>query len=270
MDFVDIHHHCLPNVDDGPRDLDEAVALCRMAAGDGIETIIATPHVFRGRWQNTSRPRLEEIAASLREQLGDGGPRILLGSEYFFAHDIAEVLASGDGIVPLAGSRYVLVEFTSHAVPPLVEQPFYRLQLDGWTPIIAHPERNIIFQSKPEMLASLVRLGAKTQVTAASFLGEFGDEARQAAFAWIAAGMVHTVASDAHNLHRRPPRMTPALAAVRNAAGEDVANALFRDNPRAVAEARPLPYDPEPRDTLRSRRGLLAGVTRFFKQRKLE
>ena len=240
-----------------------------MAADDGIETIIATPHVFRGRWQNTSRARLEEVAASLRGQLGES-PRILLGSEYFFAHDIAEVLAAGEGIVPLAGSRYVLIEFTAHAIPPLVEQPFYRLQLDGWTPVIAHPERNIVFQSKPELLASLVRLGAKTQVTAASLLGDFGPEARDGAFDWIAAGMVHAVASDAHNLHKRPPRMTAALAAVRNTAGEAIANALFRDNPRAIVEARPLPYDPEPRDHLRTRRGLLAGVTRFFKQRKIE
>jgi protein-tyrosine phosphatase len=260
---IDIHHHCLPNVDDGPRDFDEAVALCRMAADDGIETIVATPHILRGRWQNTSRAALEEVLASLRERVGES-PRLLLGSEYFFAHDVVDVLASGT-IIPLAGSRYVLIEFAAHAIPPMVEQPFYQLQLNGWTPVIAHPERNAVFQSKPQLLGSLVRLGAKTQVTAASLAGEFGSEALAASFEWIAAGMVHVVASDSHNTHKRPPRMTAALAAVRELAGETVANALFRDNPRAIVEARPLPYDPEPKD-FQPKRGLLSRMAKLLNQ----
>lgn len=265
--MIDIHHHCLPNVDDGPRDLDEAVALCRMAADDGIDTIVATPHVLRGRWQNTSRATLEDAAARLRNRVGDS-PRILLGSEYFFAHDVAEVLAAGNAVIPLAESRYVLIEFAAHSVPPMVEQPFYRLQLDGWTPVIAHPERNAVFQAKPEVLASLIRLGAKTQVTAASLVGDFGEDARTAAVDWISNGMAHFVASDAHNLRKRPPRMTAGRALVREIAGDSVANALFVDNPRAVTEARALPYDPEPR-VAEKRRGLLGRMTEFFKQRKL-
>jgi protein-tyrosine phosphatase len=261
--LIDIHHHCLPGVDDGPADWDDALALCRMAADDGIDTIIATPHVMRGRWQNTSRAALEEIAAELRSRLNDS-PRILLGSEYFFAHDVAEVLASGNSIIPLAGSKYILIEFAAHGIPPLVDQPLYRMQLDGWVPVIAHPERNAAFQAKPENLASLVRLGAKTQVTAASLIGEFGPEARQAAFDWIASGMVHAIASDAHNIKKRPPRMTAAFAAVRNAAGDDVANALFHDNPRAIVEGRGLAFEPEPLE-YGGKRGLLGRVAKLFK-----
>jgi protein-tyrosine phosphatase len=260
---IDIHHHCLPGVDDGPRDFEGAVALCRMAADDGIETIIATPHVLRGRWQNTSRPALEEIAATLRQHVGET-PRILLGSEYFFAHDVVEVVANGTAVIPLAGSRYILIEFASHTIPPMVDQPFYRLQLDGWTPVIAHPERNAVFQAKPDLLASLVRLGAKTQVTAGSLLGDFGPEAKEAAFGWIAAGMVHAVASDAHNIKKRPPRMTPAFAAVRDTAGETIASALFRDNPRAIVEGRGLPFDPEPQG-IEPRSGLLGRLGKLFK-----
>ena len=262
--MIDIHHHCLPEVDDGPRDWDEAIDLCKAAADDGIETIVATPHVLRGRWQNTSRPILEDIAAKLRDRVGPS-LRILLGSEYYFAHDVADVLANGNAIIPLAGSRYVLIEFAAHSVPPMVEQPFYRLQLDGWIPVIAHPERNDVFQWKPDLLAALVRLGAKTQVTAASLVGEFGEVAKASAFAWISAGLVHTVASDAHNTRRRPPRMTQAFAAVRDVAGESVANALFKVNPRAIIEARALPYDPEP-ELDEPKRGLLARVAKLFKQ----
>ena len=91
-------------MDDGPRELDEAVALCRMALEDGIETIIATPHVLRGTWQNGSRTLLAGKLDHLRRTVGDA-PRLLLGSEYYFDYDMADVLASGEGIIPLANSH---------------------------------------------------------------------------------------------------------------------------------------------------------------------
>src|SRR5436853_6430144 len=109
--MIDLHHHCLPGVDDGPRSADEAADLCRMSPDEGIETIVATPHVLRGRWKNSSRGQLQSILADLRGRVGDM-PRLVLGSEYFFGHDIAEVMRAGT-IIPLAGSRYILVEFAS-------------------------------------------------------------------------------------------------------------------------------------------------------------
>jgi protein-tyrosine phosphatase len=260
---IDIHHHCLPGVDDGPRNVAEAVDLCRMAAEDGIDTIVATPHVLRGRWQNNSPAALAQSLDELRSALGDH-PRLLLGSEYFFAHDMTELLSSADcAIVPLAGSKYVLVEFASHAVPPLVEQPFYRARLAGWTPIIAHPERNVVFQSKPELLESLINVGAKTQVTASSLTGDFGSDAKRCATEWIERGMVHILASDAHNRTKRPPRMTAAAAIVSELAGADVADALTRRNPAAVIEGRGFEYDPEPQPP--RKRGLLASLSKLWK-----
>ena len=62
---------------------------------------------------------------------------------------MVEVLASGKSIVPLANSKYVLFELTANAVPPMLEQPLYRAQLEGWTPILAHPERNLVLQARP-------------------------------------------------------------------------------------------------------------------------
>ena len=262
--MIDIHHHCLPGVDDGPRDWDEAVALCQMAAADGITTIVATPHVLRGRWQNTSPAVLEQLAADLRERINNS-PRIILGSEVFFGHDIADIAAQGDTIIPLAGSRYVLVEFAAHAIPPLVEQPFYRLQLGGWTPVIAHPERNAVFVAKPRLLATLVSLGAKVQITAGSFVGDFGPDAQRAAFEWIGKRIVHIVASDAHNTKKRPPRMSAAFAAVQEAAGEEIAAALFQHNPQAIVDGHALQYDPEPQ-AVESKRGLLNRVAQFWKR----
>ena len=241
--------------------MDEAVDLCRMSADEGIDTIVATPHVLRGRWKNTSRAQLETKLAELREQVGDA-PRLLLGSEYFFAHDVAEVMRGG-AIIPLAGSRYILVEFASNAIPPLVLQPLHAVMLDGWTPIIAHPERNTVLQSKPELVAAMARAGVKMQVTTGSAVGEFGEEAHAAAIQFLRAGFVHFMATDAHNRQRRPPRFRQARERVAELCGEPVAQALFFDNPRAVAEGRGLPYDPDIPERV-EKPGVVARIRGFF------
>jgi protein-tyrosine phosphatase len=259
--MIDIHHHCLPRVDDGPREWDEAVEMCRMAFAEGIETIIATPHVLRGRWKPVTIPELTMRLDGLRSRVGNQ-PRLVLGSEYFFGHDMVEVLEAGDAIVPLAGSRYVLIELAANSVPPMLEQPFYRLQLAGWIPIIAHPERNLVFQRQPEVLAALVHLGAKMQITAGSLLGEFGAEAKSAAETFLRRRIAHFVATDAHNLTKRPPRILAATLALENLVGADVAAALTHRNPLAVLENRSLGYDPEPVREQQS--GLFTRMRSFF------
>lgn len=261
--MIDIHHHCLPGVDDGPRSMSEAEDLCRMAAAEGIDTIVATPHVLRGRWQNTSRDRLEDLLAQLSNRLG-GSPHLLLGSEYWFGHDMDEVLRAGTPIIPLAGGRSVLVEFPSQAMPPLATQPLHRSQLDGWLPILAHPERNDVLRAKPELLISLLRMGVRAQVTAGSLIGEFGREAQQAGLDWIKAGLVHVVATDAHNCKKRPPQFRRAWERVAETCGEPVARALFVDNPLAIVEGRELPYDPDIPDRLESP-GLIERLRRLVR-----
>jgi len=218
--------------------------MCAVAAAEGIETIVATPHVLRGRWRPFSRQELEGRLASLRDRVG-ATPRIELGSEYFFSHDMTEILRAGTSIVPLAGSRYILLELASNSVPPMFEQPLYRAQLEGWIPIIAHPERNRVFQGRPEMLATFISHGARVQITATSLTGAFGREARRAAETFLRRGMAHFVATDAHNLTKRPPRLAEALAALRELVSEAEFEALTVENPRAVLENRGLPWDPE-------------------------
>jgi protein-tyrosine phosphatase len=258
--MIDIHHHCLPGVDDGPRELDEAVAMCRMAADEGIETIVATPHVLRGRWKTWRPIELANRLDRLREAVADS-PRLILGSEVFFGHDLADVVSRGDTIVPLARSRYILVEFVANNVPH-AEQPFYRLQLAGFTPVIAHPERNTVFQARPDLLAAMVEAGARTQVTTGSLVGEFGSEAQRAAETFAACGLIHVVATDAHNTGKRPPRTQRALERLRELVGGTVADALTVRNPLAIVENRGLEYEPDP--VLPRRDGFFTRIRRFL------
>jgi protein-tyrosine phosphatase len=170
-----------------------------------------------------------------------------------------------ESILPLAGGRYVLVEFSSHTVPPLVRDPLYRVQLNGWIPIIAHPERNIVFQSKPEFLASLIRIGVKTQVTTGSVTGEFGPEAQAAALDWLQRGWVHVMATDAHNVTKRQPRFRAAKERVSGLVGEEVARCLFIDNPKSIVESRGLVYDPDlPDSPVRESGHLFGRIRKLF------
>lgn len=258
--MIDIHHHVLPGVDDGPREWDEAAEMCRMAADEGIETIVATPHVLRGRWRTWSPAELRALLEELRQRVT--APRIHLGSEYFFAHDMVDVLASGKSIVPLADGKYVLFELAANAVPPMLEQPLYRAQLEGWTPILAHPERNLVLQSRPDLIADLIGHGCKMQLTAGSLFGEFGPEAKRASEQFLDRGMIHFLATDAHDTSKRPPRMRATVNLITQRYGADLASALTVENPRAVLENRALPYDPDPLPE--PRHGFLTRVRAFF------
>jgi protein-tyrosine phosphatase len=240
--MIDLHFHCLPGIDDGPAEWDEAVALCRTAAEEGTETIVATPHVLRGSWINADPAVRNELLLKLNTRLG-GRPAVLPGCEYFFSSDAVELWEKGsDG--PLTGlnrSRYLLIEFSAATVPPNTESIFYELVLAGAVPVIAHPERNIEFARSPERLEHLVSRGALVQITAGSLLGHFGRGAERACAEFRRRGLVHLIASDAHSVQRRRPMLRAARELVAREWGPAAEAALFEHNPAAVIASEPLP-----------------------------
>jgi protein-tyrosine phosphatase len=239
--MIDLHFHCLPGIDDGPESWDEAVELCRAAAADGTTTIVATPHVLRDGWLNESPRERDELILKLNTLLG-GTPAILPGCEFFYSYDAPELWELGaDG--PLTGlnrSNYLLIEFPGTLVPRDADSVIHELVVLGVTPVIAHPERNLEFSREPDLLERFVEKGAIVQVTASSLTGEFGRPPFAAAQELLRRGLVHLVASDAHNLVRRPPRLAAARERVRRDWGEELEVAVFEDNARAVIEGREL------------------------------
>jgi protein-tyrosine phosphatase len=140
---------------------------------------------------------------------------------------------------------YLLVEFNEISIPPGMDQTLHEIQLAGVRPIITHPERNRILRSHPERLNKWVRQGCFVQVTGGALTGGFGPAPQEDALQWIRAGLVHFVASDAHNTRRRPLRLQPAYHVVVDQLGVDKASALFLENPLAAFEGRELPHVPE-------------------------
>lgn len=244
--MIDLHCHILPGVDDGARSLEDAVAMCRMAAANGCEAMVATPHQRRGSWWNDDCDRLRSLARELQQAVGDGF-RVLLGGE---VHVDREVLAEverlpGGGILSLAGSRYLLLEFDQRGSPDEAVHLVHETVVAGWRPVLAHPELISWLAADLDLLAHLVSLGATLQVTAMSVTGDFGHRPMLDACALLDAGLAHFVASDAHDLRRRPPGLRRAFQLIAGRWGEDLARRLTDHHPRAVIEDRPLPA-PDP------------------------
>lgn len=233
---IDIHFHCLPGIDDGPRNWDEAVALCKAAAANGVTTIVATPHVLREDiWINDDPAARGALIDELNRRLG-GTPKIVPGCEYFFSSDAVDLCRPAGPLTMLNNSSYLLVEFPATRLPEAAESVFHELCVMGITPVVAHPERNLVLASQPEKLRRLIEIGAIAQVTAGSITGEFGKAALAAANEMIKLGLVHVIASDSHSLNRRPPRMAEARERLRQKWSAELETALFEANARAIID----------------------------------
>ena len=239
--MIDLHFHCLPGIDDGPASWDESVALCRQAAAEGTTSIVATPHVLRDGWLIEDPRARDELILKLNTLLG-GKPAILPGCEFFYSYDAPDLWEMGsEG--PLTGlnrNSFLLLEFPGTLVPREAENVIHELVVMGVTPVIAHPERNLDFSRDPELLERFVRKGAVTQITASSLTGEFGRPPQAASLEFFRRGLIHMVASDAHNLTRRPPRLAAARERVLKEWGSEVEAALFDANVKAVEDGREL------------------------------
>lgn len=240
--MIDIHSHFLPGLDDGAKSVEEAVAMIEMAAGDGTTDLVGTPHC-NDRFA-FSPERNRALLGELQERVGNGVV-LLSGCDFHVSYQNLERVLTEKATYTLNQGTYLLTEFANYGIAPQTLNIFHRLRLNELVPIITHPERNRLLL-REKLLRRLVEMGCPVQITAGSLTGRFGAEAQQAAERLLAERLVHFVASDAHDTRRRPPRLSRARARVAAKWGEEVARALFVENPRAALDSRPLPYFPEP------------------------
>lgn len=239
--MIDLHIHLLPGVDDGPTDLAEAAAMCQQAAGDGCTILVATPHQRCERWWNAEPGLLEALRRAVADVAGPA-VEVRLGAEIRVDSGLVREVEAwpASGLLPLAGSRFLLVEFDRYGLGPEPEPVVDELLALGWRPLVAHPEFVPQLAGDCERAARLVAAGARLQVTAASVVGRFGRAAQRATHEFLDAGLAHVVASDAHGLEWRPPGLAEASAFVARRWGEEAAILLTEHNPRAVLENREI------------------------------
>ncbi|HPC83736.1 MAG TPA: hypothetical protein P5234_10525 [Thermoanaerobaculaceae bacterium] len=242
--MIDIHVHVLPGLDDGPENLGEAAEMCRMAAADGVTTVVATPHQVHEEWENTDAALIRRLCEEVEAAAGRV-VQVLPGAEIRAGAEIPAGLddPASSGLLSLAGSRYVLVEPSPYPFAPSLAELVYELRVAGWRPILAHPERYGYLAENPERMRSLVGRGALLQVSAGSVTGANGKRAHEAVRFLMDNRLAHVLASDGHDLAGRPPRLGEARALLAARWGEALAVALTEVNPKAVIEDRPLEWE---------------------------
>jgi protein-tyrosine phosphatase len=243
--MVDIHCHILPGLDDGADTLEESIQMAEMAIADGITHVVGTPHA------NSQYPFDPEVIRRRRDELQaqvGGGLSLATGCDFHLNFENLQAIQKNPQTYTINQKNYLLVEFDDFSIPPSMEDNLHKLLLVGLSPVITHPERNAMLCAKPEVMYRWLHLGCYVQVTAQSLTGRFGEKAQRYAEQWLDEDRVHFVASDAHNVKSRPPRLSPAYEAVAQRRGDDVAKALLYDNPLAALEGRPLPYEPPQAD----------------------
>lgn len=237
--MIDLHCHILPGLDDGPVKLDQALAMARVAADDGVTHVVATPH-HRPPAYVVSRRDVEREVVLFNRRLDEAGIalEVLPGAEVALRPELAAEARRG-GVTCLGWQgRYFCLELGEAGAPEGLKDLVFQLRLQGLTPIITHPER--LVDRDWEWLAELVELGCLGQVTAMALTGRMGRPQRKAARELLQQGLAHLVASDGHGPERRPPLLGQARREVEQMAGPDMARQVFVDRPQAVLEGRDL------------------------------
>ena len=209
--MIDIHSHIMPEIDDGARSLEESLEMARVAAEDGIEYIVSTPHMFNGLSSNPEPSEIVDRVAALNAAIGKNGPQILPVNEVHISHEIVEQ-AKSNRITRINQRNYMLVEFPQFSIPVGSDELFARLIAEGIRPILVHPERNAQIQINPPTIVKLIELGVLVQCTAMSVTGEFGPGAKLCADALLRHDCIHFLATDAHRTKSRPPILSRARA----------------------------------------------------------
>ncbi|MGI8586864.1 MAG: tyrosine-protein phosphatase [Chloroflexia bacterium] len=245
--MIDIHAHILPGVDDGPVDDAESLAMAALAVSGGTTDMICTSH--SAEWFEIGPlPVMKGQIAALQSKLDAAGLglRLYPGMEIFLTPETPRHLAEGRAWT-LAGSRYVLVEIPYQPWPPYTEQTLFRLQVEGYTPVLAHPERYVAIQHDPDVMYRLAERGILGQVTTGAFEGHFGAATKRCAITLTERGLVQFLASDSHSAtdHRRLPGLSVVHATLVRLIGAEAADAIASTLPARVLADEPITPDPK-------------------------
>lgn len=244
--MIDLHCHILPAIDDGAADVAVSLRMARLLSADGVTIVVCTPHILPGLYNNTGATirsavvRLQNIIAR------EGIPlRLVAGADVHVETDLIEGLRSGD-VPTLNGSRYVLIEPPHTLLPPRLDDFLLGLVAAGYVPILTHPERLSCLAPHYDLIAKLVRGGVWMQITAGSLDGVFGGRVRSWSERLLRDGLVHLIASDAHDDYWRPPDLRRGWELAASLVGEREADNLLLSRPRGVIENTPPSLLPLP------------------------
>lgn len=263
--MLDLHNHTLPGVDDGAADWAESLAMARIAVEDGVTGVVCTPHWCRGRFENTRLSILDGVEDLRRELRSHEIPlAVYPGSELLLDFDLIARLDSGELLTLNDTGRYVLIELPVGVLPPNLEDFFWEFLTRDLIPVLGHPERHPQLIRDPMPLYTWITMGVLTQITSTSLTGLFGTRIRRFSHFLLEHGMAHILASDAHSMHGRNPRLSGAVHQVESILGPNAARRMTLDTPKAVIEGTTVQVDDPIRPGSSSPKGLLRRIFSFF------
>ena len=247
--MIDLHIHILPGLDDGPTNLGEAVEMCCICFEEGINTLVATPHIIREVYENRREDILNAVETLQRTLDQKEIPiRILPGADVQLDFDLVDRLDRKELCTINDGNKYLLLEIPETLAGLDLTRSISILKKKGIHPIVSHPERVAHFRENPEAIYSLVHSDVLMQITARSLLGGFGREVKWFTERLLKSRLVHILASDAHSPAGRAPGLRSALQRASELLGEEEALKLVEGNPKAILQGerfklpQPLPW----------------------------
>jgi protein-tyrosine phosphatase len=237
---IDLHCHVLPGIDDGPETIEGSLAIARAAASAGTRTLVATPHV---NWRHhNDAATIARLVEDVNARLAVEGVALEVrrGAEIAITR-VMDVEPAELSRLRLGGGPWLLVEPPFAPVATGLDAVLWDLKDRGHRILLAHPERCPAFHRDPGMLGSLVQSGVLTSITAGSLVGRFGEPVRRFALRLARDGMIHNVASDAHDDVKRPPGLR---AEIERAELGALAEWLTEEVPSAILSGADVPPRP--------------------------
>ncbi|WP_437285338.1 tyrosine-protein phosphatase [Sorangium sp. So ce406] len=238
--FIDLHCHWVAGIDDGARTVEESFALLTALRGAGFDTVVATPHMRPGMFDNTRQSLLAAYDATCAALAGAPDlPALDLSSEHFFDDIVFQRLLDGSAL-PYPGGRAVLVEFPTRSFPVRVADRIFDLSRRRLRPVIAHPERYEPVFDDSASLDPLLDAGAVLLLDVAALTGKYGRTPRRVAERLLEEGYYYAACSDAHAA-RDVSDVRDGIKALFARVGDEEATFLLTDGPRAILEGRVEP-----------------------------
>lgn len=200
--------------------------------------LVASPHA--NPFYAYDPGRVDEWIGRLRP-LAPSGLQLIRGCDFHLTFNNVENALRCPASFAINGRSYLLMELSELTVFANTDALWSRLEEAGLRIILTHPERNPLLRQRIDVIERWVDSGRFMQITAGSLLGVFGPEAQRFSIRMLDSGLVHFIASDAHDLERRPPRLDQAFQWLSENYSEDFAARLAIENPAAAVEGAPLP-----------------------------
>lgn len=262
--MIDIHNHLIPKFDDGPASLEESLEMLKHAQEQGITDVFATSH-----FNEYIPPEMEHDyffkLQDLREEALAQKIHINIysGSEIFFHHFVDQTIKKSRVTTLCDQGLYVLIEFPMFQTPEGIEEVLFRLSMENYIPIVAHPARYQMVLEKEERATQFVQFGGLLQLNAGSILGHFGRESQKVALKLLRNGIPHFIASDAHSPDGRNFLLRETYDFLKGKLPESYLRDLFYNNAKNIIDNIRIDSVTLPAES--TKRGFLKKLVRKFR-----